>query len=148
MSNKTWHKQAFIVFTFDKSMSSLAICMNGWNYDNSVFILQLCWGKNWFSSTFNSKVINCLWVLYCESNVSNTITMFNKMMIYLLVRILLINRAKNKNRTLCVFDNMTGDSSFPSFKTFIGKIFKTKSACIKWSSLFSITYPKGDMIES
>lgn len=146
MSYKTWHKQAFIIFTFYKGMSSLAICMNWWNYDNSVFILQLSWSKNWFGSTFNSKVVNCFWVLNCESNVSNTITMFNKMMIYLLVRILLINRAENKNWSLCIFDNMTGDSSFSSFKAFIGKIFKTKSTCIKWSCLFSITYPKSDMI--
>jgi hypothetical protein len=41
---------------------------------------------------------------------------------------------------------MTGDTSLPSLKSFVGKIVEAKSTSVKRSGLFSVTHPKGDMV--
>ncbi len=41
---------------------------------------------------------------------------------------------------------MTGNTSFTSFKSFVGKIVKTKSTGVERGGLFGVTNPECDVI--
>lgn len=146
MSNKPWHKDTFVIFSLNKSMSSLSICSDWGNYHSSIFVLKLCWGLDWNSSALNGKVINSFWVLDCKSYVSHTVTMLDQMSVHFIVWILLVDWTKNENWSFSVLDDMTGNSSLSSFESFVGQILKTESAGVEWCSLFCVSHPKGDMV--
>lgn len=146
VSNEPWHKDAFVIFPLDKCVSSLSVCSDWRNYHCSILVLKLCWSSYWNGSTFDGKVINSFWVLDCESNVSHTITMLDQMTVHFIVGILLIDWTKNEDWPFGILDDMAGNCSFSSFKSFVGQILKTESACVEWCSLLCVSYPKSDMV--
>ena len=45
-----------------------------------------------------------------------------------------------------VSNDMTGNISLTSLKSFVGIVLETKSACVEWSSLLGISNPKSNMV--
>lgn len=127
-------------------MGSLAVSSDWWNDDWTVFVFQFSRGKDRYSAIFHSKVVNSFGVFNRKSNVPNTISMLNKMSVHIFVGVLLINRAEDKDWAFSILNNMTGNTSFTSFKSFVGKIVKTKSTGVERGGLFGVTNPECDVI--
>lgn len=68
------------------------------------------------------------------------------MSVHILVGVLLIHRAEDKDGSFSVFDYMTGNPSFSGFESLVGKVVKTESTGVERGSLFSVTDPKGDVV--
>ena len=114
--------------------------------DCSVLILEFGGAHNWDGSSFNSEVIDRSRIFNSEGDISDTVTMFDEMMIHFFIGVLMIDWAEYEDGSICVFDCMIGDSSLSSFETFIGKIVKSKSTGVEWCSLFGVTHPESYMI--
>lgn len=143
---ETRNKQTLVVFTFNKCMSCITIGSYSGDDDCTVLILEFSGTWNWDSSSFDSEIIDCSWVLNSECDISDTVTMLNQMMIHFLIGVLLIHWAEYKDSSICVLDCMIGDSSLSSFESLIGEIVESKSTSVEWCSLFGVTDPECDMI--
>jgi len=68
------------------------------------------------------------------------------MIVHSFVAVFVIYRAENKDSAFSVPDGMVRNFSFTGFKSFIGKVVKTKSTGIERGSLLSIANPEGDVV--
>jgi len=58
----------------------------------------------------------------------------------------MIDRAEDKGSSIIVSDHMAGNLSLSSLKSFIGKVFESKTSSIVGGSLLGISDPKGYVV--
>lgn len=134
------------MFSFNESVGCISISSYWWIDNISIFVLYFGWSMYWSSSVFDRIVIDCGSIINSEGNISNSIPMLNKMFIHCITRVLVIDRAQNKNSSIMVFECMLSNFSFSCFKSFVCKILKSKSGSVEGCSLFCIANPKCDVV--
>ena len=139
------HKDAIVVDHLNECMSCISIGLNCWRDNWSIFIWNLTWRTNWSSSICNGMFIDCSTVLNDETNISDSISMVDKMLIHLFWRVFVVDRRKDKGSSFMISYNMANNLPFSGLQSLKGKILKAKSGSIVSCCLFGVSDPKGDM---
>jgi hypothetical protein len=146
MGRVTRQKEPLVVLSFDKRVSRVAISLYWWQNNGSMFVFKFDWGIDRDCSTFDCSFVNCPAVLNGKGNIFGSITMFGQMITHFFRGVLIINWTEYENSPLVVSQDVWGNRSFSSFKTFVSEILEAKSTGVKRSSLLSIANPKRNVV--
>jgi hypothetical protein len=127
-------------------VNSITIGFNWSQNNNTIFIWNLIRFSNWNSSIVNCILISGSGILNLKSNILNSISVIDKMVIHLFRWCILIDRTKNKSSTLVVSNNVARNLSIASLQAFVSEVVKSKPWSVVRSCLFGVSYPESDMI--
>lgn len=127
-------------------MGSLSVGLDGAQPDIAILILNLNWRHDRLSTILHGDFIDGSSILNAKSDISDSVSMLDKMLIHSLARVWLINRAQNKGGALLVPYHMLCDLSLTSLQPLVGQILEAKPASVEGGSLLGITHPEGYVI--
>jgi len=84
---------SLILITLHKCMCGIAVGLNLGQPNRSILIRDFVGFSNAGGTVLNGVFIDGFGVFYGEGNIFNAITMLDKMIIHILVRVLVVNRA-------------------------------------------------------
>lgn len=152
--DKSRQENPRVVLSLDKRVLHIAICCYSGHGDTAILVCFCPRLANRFCSTRNCLVINELAIIDCECNVLDGILFLgvtNTTMHHQVVAEILVariqRRLKNKANAILGY-NMRDNVSVPIFKTSVSARRESKASYVVSGSLFGISYPKGQVVES
>jgi hypothetical protein len=85
MSSVSREEWAIVIHSLDECVNRLSISKNWGNDDTTMFVFDCFWGAHWLSTSFDSFIVNTSSIIYGKSNISDGISVFYEMLIYLWV---------------------------------------------------------------